>query len=113
MPQQIILVQRVGYFLNFETFALIDYPDDELFVTQCDSHMNLFVPVIAVSVYHGVDHAFSHSHPDTMLLVFIEANIDRGFLDLVRGDVDTFKRRRVFVIEQFFCTGIHVDVSTR
>ena len=113
MPQQIILVQRVGYFLNFKTFALIDDPDDELLLTQCDAHVNMFVPVITVSVYYRVDHAFSHSHADTMLLVFIEADVGRGGLDLVRGDVDTFKRRRVFVIEQFFCTGIHVDVSTR
>ena len=71
-------MQRIGNFLDFESFALIDNPNCKLIVTRLGDYLNLFIPVVAVSVHNRVDHAFSHCHTDPVLFVFIETSLLRG-----------------------------------
>jgi hypothetical protein len=69
--------------------------------------VNLFVPVVTVSVYNRVDHAFSHGHAYTVLLILIEARIPGRAKDLSLGFIHAVERGWVLSIKQNFGAGSH------
>ena len=107
MPQSIVLVQRVGHFLHFETFALVGNLNCKPAIACVGPYVNLLIPVIAVSVHYRIDHAFSHSHSDTMLLVLVEARFAGRAKNLFLGMIHAFQGGGVLTIKQYFRTGFH------
>ena len=110
MPQQVALVERIGHFLYFKTFALVGNPNCELAFARPGNYVNSLVSVIAVSVHNRIDHAFSHGHADAMLFVLVEADIPGGLKDFLLGAIDAFEGGRILSVEQNFRAGSHSSV---
>jgi len=90
-----------------KTFALIGNLNCKPAIARVGSHTDLLVPVIAVSVHNGIDHAFSHSHSDTMLFVLVEARFAGRTEDSFLRMIHAFQSGWILVIEQKFRAGFH------
>ena len=104
MAEQILIVQRVGDFLHFETFALICNADRKagygFGFFNYDVDVNLFVAVVSIAMHDGVDHAFADRHTNPMLIVFVKTCVSSGFQDLTFGEIDALKRGWIVMVEQ-------------
>lgn len=113
VPQQIIVVQRVRHFFQFETFAPIRDPDRKRVVHSRYADMNLLVPVVAVAVNDRIHHTLPDGHSNSVLLVLVETSFSSRLEDLDFGLVNAFKSGRVVLVKKFFYAGIHVFQSNR
>src|SRR2546427_245493 len=71
--QKILFRKRVRHLTDVKAAALIDNVHHELVVGYLEVELNLFVPLLFVSVAEGVDHALPHGHGDFQTIVLVEA----------------------------------------
>ena len=105
MPQQIILIQRVGT-------SSISKPSPSSAIRtirlstslprQRRMHPDILVPVVAVAVHDGVHHALAHRHADAVLIFFVEARLPvAAFRIPVLGLIHALQRGGIALVQQF------------
>lgn len=105
MPQEVILLQGIGNFLHFEAITLVDNPDRKFLIRSrpartCDTDVDDLVPVIPIAVHNSIYHALPDRHPDSVLLVFVEAGVSGGLQNYGLGFIHTFEGGWIILVQQ-------------